>query len=170
MIARSSFLRTIAAAAGAAPLLATAPESGSNVTRYGVAEVREDIDFVWKTLLDVGADPFYSAKRSDVEARFAAARASVRKPCTLAEGWLAIAPQNSTGRRRQPIANVSCARDRGDVPPERMWGIPTFSRGAMREAARATVRNATARFRTLKMVGGQEIPLIDRSAACETGH
>ena len=50
------------------------------------------LDSIWTTLLDVGADPFLTSKREDVERHYRAARNSITAPMTLNKAWLTVAP------------------------------------------------------------------------------
>ena len=60
--------------------------------RFTGDAVRADLAAIWSTLLDVGADPFRTSTRSDVEKCYRSARAGVTAEMTLPEAWLAIAP------------------------------------------------------------------------------
>jgi hypothetical protein len=54
--------------------------------------VQSDLDGIWSALIDVGAEPFFTSNRADVEALYRKQRASMTKPMTTREAWLAIAP------------------------------------------------------------------------------
>jgi hypothetical protein len=54
--------------------------------------VQSDLDGIWSALLDVGAEPFFTSNRTDVEALYRKARASMTAPLTTRQAWLAIAP------------------------------------------------------------------------------
>ncbi len=53
---------------------------------------QSDLDAIWSALLDVGAEPFFTSNRADVEALYRKMRASMTKPMTTRQAWLAIAP------------------------------------------------------------------------------
>jgi hypothetical protein len=54
--------------------------------------VQSDLDGIWSALLDVGAEPFFTSNRAEVEALYHKARASMTAPLTTRQAWLAIAP------------------------------------------------------------------------------
>jgi hypothetical protein len=54
--------------------------------------VQGDLDGMWSALIDVGTDPFFTSNRADVEALYRKQRASITKPMTTRQAWLAIAP------------------------------------------------------------------------------
>ena len=89
MLTRSQFLATTAATV-------VAPAVSENLAtpepHFPPDVVRGDLDALWSALIDVGADPFRTSVRSDVEARYHAARASITESLTARQAWLAIAP------------------------------------------------------------------------------
>jgi Peptidase family S41 len=89
MSTRRTFLGAAAAFAAGAPLIARAQESEP---RFSAATVRADLDWVWSTLLDVGADPFRTSQRSEVERLYRTTRASLTSDMNVREAWVAIAP------------------------------------------------------------------------------
>jgi hypothetical protein len=89
MLTRLQFLATTAAGA-VAPAL---PESqATSEPTFSPDVVRGDLDAVWSALVDVGADPFRTSKRSEVEALYRSTRASITEPLTTRQAWLTIAP------------------------------------------------------------------------------
>ena len=89
MFTRGSFLGA-ASAFAAAPLLGA--DAQHSEPRFAAGVVRGDLDAIWSTLLDVGAEPFRTSKRSSVEERYRVARAGIASAMTAREAWLAIVP------------------------------------------------------------------------------
>jgi hypothetical protein len=53
---------------------------------------QSDLDGIWSAVLDVGAEPFFTSNRATVEALYKKQRASITKPVTIRQAWLAMAP------------------------------------------------------------------------------
>ena len=54
--------------------------------------VRGDLDAIWTTLIAVGAQPFRTSNRADVEALYQKTRAAITAPLTVREAWVIISP------------------------------------------------------------------------------
>jgi Peptidase family S41 len=88
MISRKAFLAAVSAA-GAVTLTGTG--AADSEKRYSPEAVRNDLDGIWSTLIDVGAQPFRTSSRERVELQYRNARASIVAPMTPLQAWLTIA-------------------------------------------------------------------------------
>jgi Peptidase family S41 len=86
---RSKFIR-MASLLAAAPLLGV--DSQPDDPTFSPSVIQSDIDAIWKTLIDIGAQPFRTSDRAAVEALYNQIRASVTSPMTVREAWVAISP------------------------------------------------------------------------------
>lgn len=85
---RSAFLARSAALAAAPPF---AWFDGAR-TEFRPSELRDDLDFLWNAMLEVGTAPFLTSDRSEVEAQYRGVRAALREPLDARAFWLRAAP------------------------------------------------------------------------------
>jgi hypothetical protein len=87
---RRTFVTGVAAASVGtpAPLPSTASTPDAS---FSPGQLRADLDALWQTLLDVGADPFRTSHRGDVEAAYRALRAGFEGPLTVRAFYLRVA-------------------------------------------------------------------------------
>ena len=86
---RSNFLR-VASLLAAAPLLGADPKWDDE--RFSPSVVQGDLDAIWTTLIDVGAQPFRTSNSTTVEQLYNQIRTDITSPMTVREAWLAISP------------------------------------------------------------------------------
>jgi hypothetical protein len=60
-------------------------------TSFSPEQLRADLDALWQTLLDVGADPFRTSNRGDVEMAYRSLRAGLDTPMTARAFYLRVA-------------------------------------------------------------------------------
>ncbi len=59
---------------------------------FTAAQVASDLDAIWSTLLDVGAEPFFTSDRAAVTRLYHATRLSLTGSMSVREAWVAISP------------------------------------------------------------------------------
>lgn len=59
---------------------------------YPMQAIRDDLDFLWSALIDVGVEPFAATDRALVEQIYRDARTSIASDMTVRQAYLAIAP------------------------------------------------------------------------------
>jgi hypothetical protein len=165
---RSDFLAVLGAAV-ASPGIAADAETGDDTIAQ--AAVVSSLDAIWTTLIDVGADPFLTSKREDVERLYRSTRASITSPMTAESAWLAIAPvlgalndghvslgfpdPLNAAPRRFPLHFALSPSDDLIVLRDRTQTIPSGSRIVSIDGIAAE----TYRDATLAAFGGQTVSL-----------
>jgi len=89
VFSRGRFVK-IAAAIVATPSVIAASDDREPL--YRAQAIRDDLDFLWSALIDVGVEPFAATDRAIVEQMYRDTQRSIASDMTIRQAYLAIAP------------------------------------------------------------------------------